>query len=157
MRWGDEPRRPVQIVRSAPVPVGGASNRLGVLLKFTPTQYEIPPQRLAVFGVSEVVRFSGDAPGPLDGAQMYSLAKDLAPKLLKLKGQHPDRELVVGALLPKTVALLLGWWLRRPPDITVNFFAQTYLLHRDRNRDEIVVLRVHPSQPTRFPHSSGGP
>jgi hypothetical protein len=132
-----------------PQPTGG---RRGVLLAFTPTaaRFDID-QRCKEFGISEVALL-GPAPHVqgrrLTGPQLCRLADDLAGSLADIKRTTGDRELVVVAFLPKTVALLIGWYLSRQQ---VRFFADTHLMHYVQSDDRFVAMRVHPSQPTAFP------
>ncbi|HEY6422282.1 MAG TPA: hypothetical protein VIY28_03345 [Pseudonocardiaceae bacterium] len=133
-----------------PEPTG---DRRGVLLSFTPAaaKFDID-RRCGEFGVSELALLD---PQPhvqgrlLTGPELARLADDLAGHLADIKRTTRNRELVIVAFLPKTVALLTGWYLSRQQ---VRFFAGTYLMHYLQPPDDrFVAMRVHPSQPTAFP------
>jgi hypothetical protein len=132
-------------------------DRRGVLLSFTraASKFDID-RRCREFGVSELV-LVGQQPhfqgGRLTSLELGRLADDLAGHLADIKGTTDDRELVVVAFLPKTVALLTGWYLSRQ---RVRFFAGTHLMHFVESEDRFVALRVHPSQPTTFPIPKSG-
>ncbi|MGH3692488.1 MAG: hypothetical protein ACRDRX_00520 [Pseudonocardiaceae bacterium] len=132
-----------------PNPTG---DRRGVLLSFTQSAaaFDID-QRCKELGLSELVLVGPQPPAqgrPLTGPELGRLADDLAGHLADIKRTTGDRELVIVAFLPKTVALLTGWHLSRQQ---VRFFAGTHLMHHLRPEDRFVALRVHPSQPTTFP------
>lgn len=127
-------------------------HRQGVLLSFSPAaaKFDIN-RRFRAFGVSEVAVFglSAHVQSPrLSGPALCRLAEDLAGHLADVKRTAGERELVVVAFLPKTVALMAGWYLSRQQ---VRFFARTHLMHYLQPDDRFVALRVHPSQPTTFP------
>jgi len=56
-----------------------------------------------------------------------------------------NRELVIAAAMPKTLALALGWGLAQG---TSRFFNNTHLLHHSEASGRYTPVRVHPSQPT---------
>ncbi|MEJ7703203.1 MAG: hypothetical protein WKF47_05915 [Geodermatophilaceae bacterium] len=127
-------------------------DRRGVLLSFTPAaaKFDID-RRCAEFGISELALLGArpDVQGHrLSGPELGRLGDDLAGHLADIKRTTGDRELVVVAFLPKTVALLTGWYLSRQQ---VRFFAGTHLMHYVQPEDRFVALRAHPSQPTTFP------
>ncbi|MCA1676752.1 MAG: hypothetical protein LC799_32785, partial [Actinobacteria bacterium] len=127
-----------------PRPTG---HRRGALLSFTPAaaKFDID-RRCAEFGISDLVlvgQHSQVQGHLLSGSEMGRLADDLAGHLADIKRTTGDRELVVVAFLPKTVALLTGWYLSRQK---VRFFAGTHLMHYLPSEDRFVALRVHPSQ-----------
>lgn len=142
------------------VPISdGVPGRLGVWLAFTEKAAEFSADEFAAFGVSSVVvmrRVEGKVTTPLDGPEMCRLAADLASALADLRRTTPvEREIVVVAMIPKTVALLLGWHLSQEK---VRFFTGTHLMHYDEqkvhNRElntPYLAMRVHPSQPRHFP------
>jgi len=127
-------------------------DRRGVLLSFTPAaaKFDID-RRCAEFGISELALLGArpHAQGHrLSGPELGRLGDDLAGHLADIKRTAGDREVVVVAFLPKTVALLTGWYLSRQQ---VRFFAGTHLMHYVQPEDRFVALRAHPSQPTTFP------
>lgn len=132
-------------------------DRLGVLLSFTQAAVKFDiDQRFREFGVRDVAVLGPAAhvkDRRLTGPELGRLADDLAGHLAYIKRTAGDRELVVVAFLPKTVALLSGWYLSRQK---VRFFAGTHLMHYLGGNpgdpdDRFVALRMHPSQPTTFP------
>lgn len=131
-------------------------NRRGVLLSFTPNASKFDlDRRCAEFGIATLARF-GLPPQlqgrRLSGPELSRLADDLAGQLVDIKHTTSDRELVVMAFMPKTVALLTGWYLSRCVfHQQVRFFAGTHLMHYVQPEVRFVALRVHPSQPTTFP------
>ncbi len=131
-------------------------NRRGVLLSFTPAASTFDlDRRCAEFGISALARFGLPTQlqgRRLSGPELGRLADDLAGQLADIKHTTSDRELVVVAFVPKTVALLTGWYLSRfVSHQQVRFFARTYLMHHVLSEDRFVALRVHPSQPATFP------
>lgn len=133
-------------------PTGG---RRGVLLSFTPTADKFDLDALDLrcreFGISDVALLGprSDAQNrPLSGPELGRLSDDLGGHLADIKRTTGDRELVVVAFLPKTVALLAGWYLSRQQE---RFFAGTHLMHYVQSSKRFVAMRVHPSQPTTFP------
>jgi len=134
-------------------------DRRGVVLAFTEAFAKFTPERqFARLGVQEftVLRPLDGKPGQRwSGPALCRLADDLAGHLATLKSEceHGNRELVVVAFLPKTVALLIGWHLGRARQ---RFFANTHLMHYVLGEDRFVALRVHPSQPTHFPSPVSG-
>lgn len=136
-----------------PQPTG---DRRAVLLSFTSaaTKFDIN-RRCKELGVSELIHVSLDKPGrQLASLELGRLADDLAGQLADIKGNTSNRELVVIAFLPKTVALLTGWYLSRQK---VRFFAGTHLMHYlQPPEDRFVAMRVHPSQPAAFPVPKSG-
>ncbi|MGH3840520.1 MAG: hypothetical protein ACRDS0_03610 [Pseudonocardiaceae bacterium] len=137
-----------------PEPTG---DRHGVLLSFTRplTEFDVD-RRCKEFGVAKlvVVRPQPHVQGHrLSGPELNRLAEDLAGCLAELKRAARPRELVVVAFVPKTVALLTGWYLSRTQE---RFFDGTHLMHHVRDEDRFVAMRVHPSQPTAFPVPQSG-
>lgn len=138
----------------------GPPERLGVWLAFTEMASKFSTGGFAVFGVSSVVvmqRAEGKVTTPMDGPEMCRLAEDLAVSLADLRRRTTPlgREIVVVAMIPKTVALLLGWRLSQEK---VRFFADTHLMYYDEKKtheEELgtpyLAMRVHPSQPRHFP------
>lgn len=136
-------------------------NRRGVLLSFTPASSKFDlDRRCAEFGIATLVRFGLPAQLQgrwLSGPELSRLADELAGQLADIKHATRDRELVVVAFVPKTVALLTGWYLSRYVcHQQVRFFAETHLMHYVEPDDRFVALRVHPSQPTDFPAPQPG-
>lgn len=131
-------------------------SRRGVLLSFTPAAVKFDlDRRCREFGVSDVAVLGPAAhvkDRRLTGPELSRLADDLAGHLADIKRTAGDRELVVVAFLPKTVALLVGWYLSRQQ---VRFFAGTHLMHYLPD-DRFVAMRVHPSQPITFPEPRPG-
>ncbi|MGH3905076.1 MAG: hypothetical protein ACRDTE_12915 [Pseudonocardiaceae bacterium] len=132
-----------------PQPTG---DRRGVLLSFTPTAAKFDAdRRCAEFGICDLALLGLHSQAQdrrLSGPELCRLADDLAGHLADIKRTAGDRELVVMAFLPKTVALLTGWYLSRQQ---VRFFAGTHLMRHVQPGDRFVAMRVHPSQPTAFP------
>ncbi|GLI00901.1 hypothetical protein [Phytohabitans aurantiacus] len=81
----------------------------------------------------------------LTGAQLAALAQALPPAVAAIKQAARDRELVIAAALPKTLAMALGWGLAQGQ---CRFFAGTHLMHCvDNESGRCVPMRVHPAQP----------
>lgn len=152
-RLGDKAAERVA-VRTTPdhTVVQPTGERRGVLLSFTPAAARFDVERrCAEFGISDLARLGPHSQVQgryLSGPELGRLADDLAGHLADIKRTAGQRELVVVAFLPKTVALLTGWYLSRQQ---VRFFAGTHLMHHVQSEDRFMALRVHPSQPPVFP------
>lgn len=137
----------------------GTPGRLGVWIAFTEISGKFSTKDFIAFGVSSAVvmrRVEGQVTTPMDGPEMCRLAADLGAALADLRRTTPaEREIVVVAMIPKTVALLLGWHLSQEK---VRFFAGTHLMYYDEQKSHYeelstpyLAMRVHPSQPQHFP------
>jgi len=81
--------------------------------------------------------------------QLASLAAALPAAVATIKKRAGNRELVVIAAMPKTLALALGWGLAQRD---CRFFHRTHLLNWTSGT-AFVPMRVHPAQPTSAPAS----
>lgn len=127
--------------------------RVGLLLVFTGR--DLPPD--TVFdgmGVGEVYTLDSASMGVthragdrLTAAQLATLAASLPPAVAAIKRAAGDRELVVAATLPKTLAMALGWGIAQDK---CRFFAGTHLLNF-AYPERYQPMRVHPAQPASGP------
>jgi hypothetical protein len=78
------------------------------------------------------------------GAELAKLAAALPPAVAEIKRAAGDRELVVAAAMPKTLAMALGWALAQG---TCRFFTGTHLLHQDGRSGRYLPMRVNRAQP----------
>lgn len=158
-RLTDRQNQPVSIKTEEEPVFGGAPGRLGIWLAFTEMAAKLSIHDFVAFGASSVVtlrRAEGTPEGEFGGAEMCGLAAELATTLADLRRTTPaEREIVVVAMIPKTVGLLLGWHLSQEK---VRFFAGTHLMYYDWQRTHekqlntpYLAMRVHPSQPRHFP------
>jgi hypothetical protein len=72
------------------------------------------------------------------------LGAALAAELATIKNRHPDRELVIVAMITKVTALALGWHLSKQE---CRFFRGTHLMHYDDESRGYRPMRVKESQP----------
>jgi hypothetical protein len=129
--------------------------RVGVWLAFTEAAQRFTPTGFTEFGVTEthVITYpdgppTDDNPAPtFTDATMAPMATELAEHLIRIKKAAGDRELVVVAMIPKSVAFALGWHLAQHEG---RFFADTHLMHHIHGRG-LVPMRVRESQPTHAP------
>jgi hypothetical protein len=140
----------------SPVSRRSAGARVGLLLVFTGRgldpdtvfdgmgvgeYYELQPASLGV----NPARRTGAI---LTAAELAKLAAALPAAVAEIKRAAGERELVVAAAMPKTLAMALGWGLAQD---TCRFFTNTHLLHHDVETGRYVPVRVHPAQPTLTP------
>ncbi|WP_182543024.1 hypothetical protein [Halosaccharopolyspora lacisalsi] len=136
------------------------TGRVGVWLAFTPAAAHFSRERFAELGVTTVhtLSYKGRIPPPkstsLTGQDMTTISREIAQYLERIKAQAGERELVVIAMIPKAVALALGWHLAQS---RFRFFRGTHLMHYDRPRDRFFSMRVRPSQPTHPPRPLARP
>jgi hypothetical protein len=127
--------------------------RIGVWLAFTNAAARFSQDRLGEFGVTEVHVVSpvGGPPTPnkparkLNSEELALLSAELAEYLVAFKQQADkhQRELVVVAMIPSSVAFAVGWQLAQRE---CRFFADTHLMHFDQDRGYL-PMRVRESQP----------
>jgi hypothetical protein len=134
-----------------PVPIGTGGTRVGLLLMFSGRGLDAK----TVFGRMDVAEYyelkseffrpvARQPPGSrLTGAQLAAIAESLPAAVAAVKQAAGDRELVVAAALPKTLAMALGWGLSEGP---WRFFTRTHLLHWDEDLDQYRPVLVHPAQ-----------
>lgn len=134
----------------APVPHRSGGTRVGLLLTFTARGLD-PGTVFAGIGVGEYYRLCPEWFGVdlargigarFTGEQLATLAESLPPVVANIKQAAGDRDLVVAAAMPKTLAMALGWGLAQG---ACRFFAGIHLLHYDGRR--YIPVRVHPAQP----------
>lgn len=128
--------------------------RVGVSLNFT--QYE-PEKRLDAllpFGIREVYhlrrpsgmgkRIEGKGPSQchFSGKELKKLSQDVAVQLARIKESAGERELVVTARLPKTMAVAIGWYLAQ---FKCRFYRGTHLLLYTPN-EPMRPMRVRDTQ-----------
>lgn len=130
-------------------------NRVGVWLAFTPARKHFSVDGFRQFGVRTAYTVTWDGVDPAVGTarhyrdeELPRLAAGITAKLLDLKAQHPNTEIVVVAMIPKAVAIAVGWHLAQAEK---GFFRNAHLMHFDDNRQGYVPMRVRPSQPTTSP------
>lgn len=137
--------------------------RVGVWLALTANARNWKSECFARFGVSRVnvVSYQGKVPGrdgyPPNLDQQYSpnfwrselevFGRELADLLWKVKREAGQQELVVIAMVPKTTALALGWYLSQMTWTRGSFFADTHLMHYDEMTRTYIPMRVRESQP----------
>ncbi len=131
------------------------SGRVGVWLAFSPASVHFRMEQFGEFGVGTAhsIMVEGWAPGrgkppQLDTGQLAALGPALADHLTRIKNDCNGRELVIVAMIPKTVALALGWHLAQA---RCRFFHGTHLMHYDDDSKAYVPMRVRPSQPLEPP------
>jgi hypothetical protein len=86
----------------------------------------------------------GQSRPTLNGRELAALSALLPSAVAEVKQAAADRELVVAAAMPKTVAMALGWGLAQGP---IRFFTGTHLLYVDVQSGRRDPMRVHPAQP----------
>ncbi|WP_017975255.1 hypothetical protein [Actinopolyspora halophila] len=137
--------------------------RVGVWLAFTPAARYFSAEMFERFGVrtAHTVTFRGETPGPnyspdLSSMDMAHLGGELAEHLVRVKKEAGERELVVVAMVPKSVMLAVGWQLSQHD---CRFFRGTHLMHYDQASKDYIPMRVRESQPTTppLPAVEGGP
>ncbi|MBK0869636.1 hypothetical protein INP57_22740 [Saccharopolyspora sp. HNM0986] len=134
-------------------------NRIGVAVTLTQDVHAGTSEaRLRDFGVRTVhhiVRPAGVGTAEMvngrpqihfSGAELHVLASVVAAGLAKIKQSCGERELVVTAQMPKTVALAAGWYLAQ---LGLNFYRGTYLLHYTPQDDVSSPMRVKESHDPR--------
>ncbi|GAA4415662.1 hypothetical protein GCM10023148_12170 [Actinokineospora soli] len=131
-------------------------DRIGVWLRFTQAATELDPQTFADYGVRTVHTLTSTANSltDLDRDHLAGLGHAIAQQLAHIKKTAGKRELVLIAMIPKTVALTLGWHLARTD---TRFFPHTHLLHYTGPTHGYTPLRVHPTQPTHPPRRHPDP
>lgn len=142
-------------VERSTVPVPSTDGRIGLLLAITESLRHLDPvQVFAGLNVSEyhVVQPSWAAVEGEDvrshrftGKELADLARRLPPVIASIKQRTKERELVIAAAIPSSLAMAIGWGLTQN---AAQFFADTHLLYYDLRRNRYRTLRVHPSQPT---------
>jgi hypothetical protein len=80
--------------------------------------------------------------------ELEEMPDTLADLLVTIKKATASRELVVVAMIPKTVAFALGRLLARAD---CRFFTGTHLMHYDQDNRQYEPMRVRESQPTHSP------
>lgn len=132
----------------------GGEGRLGILLAFAPNaQHMTPEQVFSPFGVGEYSRIrpawvgadlANLLPDSITSQQLADLTQALSDHITHIKASAPNRELVIAAALPKSLAFGLGFCLAQA---ATRFFSNTHLLHYDSRTQTYLPMRVHPSQP----------
>jgi hypothetical protein len=130
------------------------TSRIGVWLAFTSAAANFADASFAQFGVGTVHVLS--MPGqslngpfrPFTAAELEGLAPVLAEHLLHIRNSDTGREMVIVAMIPKSVALLIGHHLA---GYRGSLFRRTYLMHHDQPSGHYVAMRVRSSQPTGSP------
>ncbi|WP_433678306.1 hypothetical protein [Nocardia sp. CA-119907] len=143
------------------LPTTTEPGRVGVWLAFTNAAQYFTVERLAEFGVSTAHTLTGPTGAPTATTPAAALAARQLAALPGAIAEHLDQikktaianntELVIVAMVPKTVALAIGWELARRE---LRFFAGTHLIHYDTTTRTYTPMRVHPSQPTTPPAAS---
>ncbi|MER7077272.1 hypothetical protein SAMN02982929_00965 [Saccharopolyspora kobensis] len=135
---------------------GSQGNRVGVWLALTDKAKFYSEEKFADFGVStlHVITLGGKIPGrdgyepDFDRDALASFGPEISRFLREIKRETADRELVVVAMVPKTVTLAIGWHLSQTRNA---FFAGTHLMHYDQPSGGYIPMRVRESQPTTPP------
>lgn len=149
---------------TVPTPASGAerptaeAERMGLVLAFSRAAKLMKPEEFfADFGVSSyVVLQPGDVSPDRHELQhacfradrLTELARVLPTLVADAKQKAGNRELVVAAAMPKTLAVALGMGLAR---LGSAWFTGTHLLHWDDSRRAFVPIRTRDSQPTAAP------
>lgn len=132
-----------------------AGDRVGVSLNFTQFDPEPRADVLLPFGVREVYhlrrpsgmgrRIEGKGPAQchFSGKELRKLSRDVAVQLMRIKETAGERELVVTARVPKTMALAIGWYLAQ---FKCRFYRGTHLLLYTPG-EPMRPMRVRGSQP----------
>lgn len=139
-------------VRSQEVAASG--ERVGLWLAFTEARRAFDIRKFRDFGVHTAHRVSWDDFDPAapeaapryTGEQMRCMAPAIAQKIAALG--KPDREVVVVAMIPKTVALAVGWHLAQTEGASL---AHTHLMYYHGRKHRYFPMRVRPSQPSTPP------
>ncbi|MGJ7908503.1 hypothetical protein ACOQFL_18720 [Actinopolyspora sp. H202] len=147
---------PVSLVKAEPSVADSQASRVGVWLAFTPQAKHFSAAEFAQFGVGTVhtLTYQGNLPGrneyePNFGrGQLERMGPEIAERLAVIKAGAGERELVVVAMVPKSVALALGWHLSQEAPA---FFRGTHLMNFDQAERRYVPMRVRESQPTTPP------
>lgn len=139
---------------------GATGDRVGVWLAFTPAKKDFDADWFRAFGVSTAYTMTWDGVDPAEGSvvryqrdELERLAAGIAKTLAELKRTHKDSEFVVIAMIPKAVALAVGWHLAQHD---CAFFRDTHLMHFDRDYKDhsnygYFPMRVRGSQPSTTP------
>lgn len=129
--------------------------RIGVWLAFTGMRKDFDVQWFRRFGVATAYTVTWDGVDPAVGVdrhykdhELRRIAAGVAATLAELKCKHSNGELVVVAMIPKTVALAAGWHLAQHNG---SVFRRTHLMNYDPRQRRYVPMRVRPSQPTTTP------
>lgn len=85
-----------------------------------------------------------DQPHRFTGKDLAALARRLPTLIASVKQRCGDRELVIVAAVPSSLALAVGWALVQNGQ---PFFSGTHLLQHDARTASYRPVRVHPSQP----------
>lgn len=130
-----------------------ATGRVGVLLAFTGSAARFPPDVWRELGVGTDYRI--DLPDVADGQRLgdddlVGLGSEIAEKLVEIKTSNQERELVVVAFVPKTLAVAIGWHLAQQQ---CRFFHGTHLMHYDQPTRSYLPMRVKESQPDHAPRA----
>ncbi|MFC0438072.1 hypothetical protein [Kutzneria buriramensis] len=131
----------------------GSGGRIGVWLAFTAAAEKFTIEQFSAFGAGDVHVISAEQGPPtaqrparrLTAAELASLPAELAEYLVtfRTEADRQQRELVVVAMIPSSVALAVGWRLARH---RCRFFSGTHLMHYDQKRG-LLPMRARESQP----------
>lgn len=162
------PRKPARsldslVVEQSALIDRSEGRRVGLVLALTQ-----PPDRtdlqviFAQLGITEYslvqpagVAGTGNAGPPhrFTGRDLSSLARRLPAMIASVKQRCGDRELVIVAAVPSSLALAVGWALAQNPQ---PFFSGTHLLQYDARTRSYRPVRVHPAQPADPPFRPAG-
>lgn len=137
--------------------VASSGTRDGLWLAFTEARRNFRLEQFRQFGVRTARRVSCDdfdpgapeKPPRYTGEDMRRMAPALAQKIAALG--KSGRELVVVAMIPKSVALAIGWHLAQIEGASL---TRTHLMHFDGRKRQYFPMRVRASQPSTSPVSS---
>ncbi|MCA1278262.1 hypothetical protein [Saccharopolyspora sp. 7B] len=137
-----------------------SGDRVGVSINLTQAQVTSQPDELLRSfevrtvhhvhrpgGVGEVVEVDGRLQVHFSGAELARVARSVAVQLVRIKESCGERELVVTARMPKTVAVAVGWYLAQ---FKCRFYRGTHLLHYSGPGKPTLPMRVRRAQSSRF-------
>ncbi|MDV6011647.1 hypothetical protein F8178_04020 [Haloechinothrix sp. LS1_15] len=76
--------------------------------------------------------------------QLRAQALQVADTLISLARDNPSKQFIIFAMMPKVVALAIGWILIQH---NVKLFERTHLMHYDQEKGRYIPLRVRANQP----------
>ncbi|MBT8225760.1 MAG: hypothetical protein HKP61_22380 [Dactylosporangium sp.] len=154
-----------ELITSGPISVDGprpGATRVGVMLAFSRKATEMDlPGVFRGFGVREYHVIRPHKVGPdlrelaakqFGAQQLMVLTQVLPREFARLTTEVGNRELVVAAALPKTLALALGWGLAQ---VGCAFFTDTHFVLFNGCGKPFLPVRVHPAQPAQSPIETG--
>jgi len=84
----------------------------------------------------------------LTNEDIAGLGAAIATRVVTIRNAHPDREMVMVAMMTKIVAMAVGWHVSQAK---CRFFHRTHLMWFDPEVSRLVPMRVKEQQPGRAP------